>query len=217
MQTQAPTFEIREDHIGIFYNYINEELIDKYIEQYNYAETQGLVMPRNPTGDEKILKKVKGDFALGVGKPAHLISDHSVDTIGSHFYLGLTYFNKPFIQLFFNKIYPIYTKKYSLLESHDSHTIYDMKIQKTIPGEGYHEWHVESAKIENRNRLMAFTLYLNDVEEGGETEFLYQKCRFKPKRNTLLIWPANYTHAHRGNPPLSNDKYILTGWIEYGP
>ena len=91
-----------------------------------------------------------------------------------------------------------------------------MKLQKTCPGEGYHNWHTEHDRIGSRNRLMAFMVYLNDVEEGGETEFLYQKCRFKPKRNTLLIWPANYTHVHRGNPPLSNDKFILTGWVEYG-
>jgi len=63
---------------------------------------------------------------------------------------------------------------------------------------------------------MAFMVYLNDIKEGGETEFLYQKCRFKPKRNTLLLWPSGFTHTHRGNPPISGDKYIITGWIEYG-
>jgi len=58
-------------------------------------------------------------------------------------------------------------------------------------------------------------LYLNNIEQGGETEFLYQIKRIKPEADKLLIWPAGYTHVHRGNPPLSNDKYILTGWIEY--
>jgi len=32
----------------------------------------------------------------------------------------------------------------------------------------------------------------------------------------MLVWPSQFTHIHRGNPPLSNDKYIITGWIEYG-
>jgi len=58
-------------------------------------------------------------------------------------------------------------------------------------------------------------IYLNDVEEGGETEFLYYARRIKPTQGTLLIWPAYFTHAHRGNPPLSNTKYIITGWIEF--
>ena len=58
---------------------------------------------------------------------------------------------------------------------------------------------------------MAWMVYLNDVEEGGETEFLYQKRKVKPKKGTILIWPGGYTHLHRGNPPMS-DKYIATGW-----
>jgi len=190
-------FEIRDDHIGIFRNFIDEKLIDRYIKEYQHAEAQGLVIPRKT-------------------KPHHMAADHTLNMIGSHFWRGLTYNSKPFIDLFFSRIYPLYIKKYSLLTICDRHTIYDMKLQKTVLGEGFHEWHFENWKTETRNRLMAFMVYLNDVKDGGETEFLYQKCRFKPQRNTLLIWPANYTHAHRGNPPLSNDKYILTGWIEYG-
>ena len=62
---------------------------------------------------------------------------------------------------------------------------------------------------------MAFILYLNDVDEGGETEFLYQSRRVKAKAGTVVLWPAAYTHVHRGNPPLSGSKYILTGWLEF--
>jgi hypothetical protein len=58
-------------------------------------------------------------------------------------------------------------------------------------------------------------IYLNDVEEGGETEFLYQKRRVQAKQGRLVMWPAAYTHTHRGNPPLSGDKYALTGWLEF--
>ena len=54
-------------------------------------------------------------------------------------------------------------------------------------------------------------VYINDVEEGGETEWLYQQLKIKPKRNTCVIWPGAFTHLHRGNPPMS-DKYIATGW-----
>ena len=197
-------FVLRDDHIGIFDNYISEELIDCYLKYFHYAEEQGLTRPREPT------PQGQRDIAV----------DHSIDMITSHFCnmseIDLNYVNKPFLNEFFSKVYPIYAKKYSSLRYCERHTIYDMKVQKTVPGEGYHAWHIEHREIKTRNRLMAFMVYLNDVKEGGETEFLYQKCRFKPKRNTLLIWPTNYTHPHRGNPPLSNDKYILTGWVEYG-
>jgi hypothetical protein len=53
------------------------------------------------------------------------------------------------------------------------------------------------------------------VEEGGETEFLYLSQRVKPKTGRLVIFPSGYVHTHRGNPPLSGEKYIMTGWIEF--
>jgi hypothetical protein len=92
---------------------------------------------------------------------------------------------------------------------------YACKCQKTNIGEGYHVWHHESGSRSTCGRALMYILYLNDVEEGGETEFLYYHKRIKPKAGTLIIAPAGFTHTHRGNPPLSNTKYILTGWLEY--
>ena len=88
----------------------------------------------------------------------------------------------------------------------------DIKVQKTSPAGGYHVWHCENNNYQMAQRSLVWTMYLNDVEEGGETEFLYQSVRIKPKRGTVVIWPAHFTHIHRGNPPLSGDKYIATGW-----
>ena len=86
-------------------------------------------------------------------------------------------------------------------------------IQKTQPGGGYHKFHCETGWWSIKERLLAWMIYLNDVEVGGETEFLYQKTRFKPRKNCALIWPGGFTHIHRGNQPISSDKYVLTGWI----
>jgi hypothetical protein len=90
----------------------------------------------------------------------------------------------------------------------------DLKIQKTLPTEGYHIWHVEHGKgTENERRAFVFTIYLNDVEEGGETEFLNFSKRVSPKKGKIVIWPAGFPYVHRGNPPLSGEKYILTSWM----
>ena len=86
------------------------------------------------------------------------------------------------------------------------------KLQKTKKGGGYHVWHHEQDSIESLHRVLVWTIYLNDVEEGGETEFLYQSKRIKARKGKICIFPAGFTHVHRGNPPLSGDKYILTGW-----
>jgi hypothetical protein len=90
----------------------------------------------------------------------------------------------------------------------------DLKIQKTLPTEGYHVWHIEHGKgHDNEARAFVFSIYLNDVEEGGETEFLHFSKRVQPKKGRIVIWPAAFPYLHRGNPPLSGEKYILTSWM----
>jgi hypothetical protein len=58
-------------------------------------------------------------------------------------------------------------------------------------------------------------VYLNDVEVGGETEFLYPKIKVKPKKGSLVIFPSAYPFVHRGNKPISSDKYIIATWLIY--
>ena len=82
---------------------------------------------------------------------------------------------------------------------------------------GYYYWHSEiypcDPAAETLHRVLLFMFYLNDVERGGETEFLYQERKLKPTSGTMVIAPAGFTHTHRGNVPESQDKYILTSWI----
>tara|TARA_R100000908_G_scaffold59970_1_gene37029 strand:- start:1693 stop:2295 length:603 start_codon:yes stop_codon:yes gene_type:complete len=90
----------------------------------------------------------------------------------------------------------------------------NLKIQKTLPTEGYHVWHIEHGKgYDNEPRAFVFSIYLNDVEEGGETEFLHFSKRVQPKKGRIVIWPASFPYVHRGNPPLSGEKYLLTSWM----
>lgn len=89
----------------------------------------------------------------------------------------------------------------------------DMKVQRVRAGGGFHAWHSEWSK-ENSARQLVYQVYLNDLPDGeGETEFIYQGVRCKPEVGKLIIWPAGWTHTHRGNPNYSEDKYVVTGWI----
>ena len=112
-----------------------------------------------------------------------------------------------------NKALIHYVNKYPYLSSLPKWTNGCSILQKTSPSEGYHEWHCENSGYYESARAVVWMIYLNDVEEGGETEFLYQRKRMKPKRNTALLWPGSWTHLHRGNPPLKSDKYVITGWF----
>lgn len=82
---------------------------------------------------------------------------------------------------------------------------------------GYPYWHSEVFPQKDHNealhRILLFMFYLNDVDEGGETDFYYQDVSIKPKAGRMVIAPAYFTHTHRGNVPVSDDKYILTSWI----
>ena len=91
-----------------------------------------------------------------------------------------------------------------------------VKLQMTPPRGGYHVWHAEQDCINHGDRVLAWSLYLNDIPDGeGETEFLWQGVKVKPKTGTMCIFPAAFTHAHRGNPVHSCNKYIATGWFTF--
>ena len=93
-----------------------------------------------------------------------------------------------------------------------------INVQRYQAGQGgYPYWHSEVYPQLQHNdalhRLLLFMFYLNDVDEGGETDFYYQGRSVKPKTGRMVIAPAYFTHTHRGNIPKSNDKYILTSWL----
>lgn len=82
---------------------------------------------------------------------------------------------------------------------------------------GYPYWHSEVYPQQGHNealhRNLLFMYYLNDVDEGGTTDFIYQNKSIQPQTGRMVIAPAYFTHTHRGCMPISNDKYILTSWM----
>ena len=96
-------------------------------------------------------------------------------------------------------------------------SIYDkdryFKLQKYLPRDGYYVYHCENESSKNSDRVLAWMIYLNDVTDGGQTEFLNQKKKYQPRAGDMLLWPAYFTHTHRGIPSKSQTKYIATGWF----
>lgn len=107
-----------------------------------------------------------------------------------------------------------YSSEYDILKEMPLNCT-SVKMQRTAPGGGYHVWHCEQMGTMS-DRVLVYSLYLNSLEpdSAGETEFLYQKIRIPPKENSIIMWPAAYTHTHRGNVVYGNkSKYIITGWF----
>lgn len=113
-----------------------------------------------------------------------------------------------------------YVKKYSNMISPeynifnaDSQLVRGMQIQKYEKNTGKYVYHNDSCCDYNKKitRILTFIWYLNDVSEGGETEF-WSNYKIKPKAGTFVLFPACWSFPHRGNVPISNNKYIITGW-----
>jgi hypothetical protein len=90
-------------------------------------------------------------------------------------------------------------------------------IQRYQPGGHFLKVHSERTTLATSHRVLAWMTYLNDVEDGGSTEFVQQGIEVQPSKGKTLIWPAEWTHAHRANVLNSGTKYIITGWIHFPP
>ena len=189
-----------KDFVGVYNNAFTNEFCDSLIQHYEFCVESGIAEDRKKS--ENISKHVKDDTQIYWSREPEISLSLTRDLY------------KEFNNIFW-QCYKPYIDEYSSLKDAEAINIYNVKTQKTKIGQGYHIWHFESAARAYANRVLTFMLYLNDVEEGGETELLYQSRRIKPQKGTLTMFPASFTHTHRGNPPLSNDKYIVTGWVEF--
>ena len=109
----------------------------------------------------------------------------------------------------------IYCKKYSLENLFQIGIKEPFNIQHYAPNEGFFNWHCERSYYQSHQRALVFMTYLNDVEDGGETEFYYQQLKIKPVKGKMVIWPPDFTHKHRGITSPTQEKYIATGWMNF--
>lgn len=92
-----------------------------------------------------------------------------------------------------------------------------INIQWYKPNGGFKKWHTERncATTPHSSRHLVWMTFLNDVDDGGETNFFHQRIKIPPKKGLTIIWPADWTYTHKGLTSLSQDKYIITGWYNF--
>jgi len=88
-------------------------------------------------------------------------------------------------------------------------------VQKYEVGGHFSMLHSERTDLTKLHRILVWMTYLNDVTDAGETEFPYYGLKVPPVTGKTLIWPAEWTHMHRGCPSGSQIKYIITGWFHF--
>lgn len=129
-----------------------------------------------------------------------------------------TFFEKlsPVLDEYYMKhfIDPISTKNRSNWREKTNLTDKGYQIQRTTPDQTGFVYHHDGSAEDSFRRIITYLWYLNDIPEdgGGTTEF-YDGTIVQPKEGRLILFPANWTAMHKGNPPKKINKYIVTGWV----
>lgn len=189
------------DFIGFYENVYPDGFCNHMIEEFERLLSSG--MCGNRQDFDKVTKTKKEDEFVFLNFKNHSPSRFNGDCPVRMFWEGL------------QNCYEEYSEEYDILKDLPIRCT-SVKMQKTLPGGGYHVWHCEQNAGDMGNRILTYSLYLNTLGENcaGETEFLYQRIRVPPKENSVIIWPASYTHTHRGNVVHGTEaKYIITGWF----
>lgn len=193
--------ETYKDFVGMYTNVYPDGFCNHMITEFERFREGGYCGNRQDS--ENTTKTKKQDEFLFLNFRNHSFSSFNGDSTNDIFFYGL------------QNCYDSYMKEYDVLSDLNVKCT-SIKVQKTPPGSGYHVWHCEQGNGESANRALTYILYLNDIDPdgAGETELLYQRMRIPPQENSLVIFPAAYTHTHRGNVVHGNkSKYIVTGWF----
>jgi len=199
-----------KDSIGIYDNAFTKEECQRIIDRTEWAIANDKAHQGGHSGLAGIKKSTDYDIISGEGKEDLFLTNIVADKFNK---FNLDYLNDFCPGDEFDPSTVITDKTYYPL----------FQIQKYDKNDGhFNSFHLENYGEEAKDRLFVFILYLNDVKKGGETEFYFKEegskkhFAIKPKAGTLIIHPASWPYVHKGNVPVSNDKYILTTWACYG-
>jgi hypothetical protein len=180
----------------IFSYFISKNLCDEITEYFDNAAEKKLGTIAIP-GEDGILKKSKNSQEMRLD-PQHLLYKKYINELQNCLNQYIQKF--PFCN---------YYGAFSILEN--------IKIQKYPTGGGYLDFHTErgSRELPNSSRHLVFMTYLNSITNGGGTEFFHQKLVVEAEKGKTIIWPADWTHTHRGIAAEKDEKIIVTGWYSF--
>lgn len=188
---------MREHDVNSMNNFImgwygNEIISDSLIDEYNNSENKSVALV-GYSEHKGVNTDIKDSVDVGLG-PDYLndssYGDHVRECVRLYFETYL-----------FSKVNGVFPKE-------------GVNIQKYPVGGGFKVWHHERLNpvYPEAIRHFVFMTYLNDVPDGG-TEFYHQGLKIRAEKGLTLIWPADWTHTHRGEISLTKEKIIATGWL----
>ena len=188
--------DIYKSFVYTKYNSLSSELCDQIIEIH--------------TND---ITKKDGSTLSGVNKQIKDTTDLVICADGEKYKYILD-----ILKTELNAIIPIYISSFPNIEKYANvfnrdYFIEWFIIQKYERNKGKYIFHNDSRTdyANKKSRIFTYIWYLNDLQEGGETEFV--NFKIIPEKGKLVLFPACWTFPHCGNMPISDDKYIITGWV----
>ncbi|MDZ4662769.1 MAG: 2OG-Fe(II) oxygenase [Pseudomonadota bacterium] len=184
-----------QDHIMIVQNVLQPESCDQIISLFERDTNKKKGLGMSASGEVMVnTDKISVDLSI----------QPSGEWQGLHakLHLGITECLKNYVQAYPGlQVKPLEVTGY--------------KIQMYEPNVGEFKWHFDALGPGAWSRQLALIFYLNNVIDGGETEFFHQNLKIKPAAGTLLLFPPHWTHVHCGKTPTSSKKYIITSFVEF--
>ncbi|MEC5425258.1 2OG-Fe(II) oxygenase [Virgibacillus sp. C22-A2] len=98
-----------------------------------------------------------------------------------------------------------------------------LQILKYTPGQEYKahfDYFSATSKASKNNRISTLIMYLNEVEQGGETFFPELNFSVSPKKGMAVYFEYFYTNhdlnertLHGGSPVIAGEKWVATQWM----
>ena len=98
-----------------------------------------------------------------------------------------------------------------------------LQILLYTPGQEYkahHDFFSSTSKVASNNRISTLVMYLNDVEQGGETFFPKLNLSVTPKKGMAVYFEYFYNDQnlndltlHGGAPVITGEKWVATQWM----
>ncbi|QUL55203.1 2OG-Fe(II) oxygenase [Paenibacillus tritici] len=98
-----------------------------------------------------------------------------------------------------------------------------LQVLLYTPGQEYlphFDFFAQTSRASNNNRISTLLLYLNDVEEGGQTDFPMLNLSVFPNKGMAVYFEYFYDNhelneftLHAGTPVIKGEKWVATMWM----
>jgi len=199
-----------KNYVYVEDKFLNKKTCQSFIDAFEFRtdlQAPGQVML--PSGEDAILSSNKKSTDIGL-----CFYNYNLLNLGGEFVFPIEEFKSKI-----NSSLKRYKEKYIQINNINKWDIYPrFNIQRYHPGEAYFGWHCEKNTKDVdyiKERMLVWTVYLNTVTDGGNLEFQSPYMKIPAVEGRLCIFPAEWTHTHRGVVSKTQTKYIITGWFNY--